>query len=92
LSWLRKEGDLTEMAGIPWVRESVALQRIEPFQTTVCMGAFDHSARDPEARSIPSIQLFPEHNLVLSWLRIEDELTEMAGVPWVHKIPCLSTT
>ena len=47
LSWLRTEGELTEMTRNPLVRESSAFQRLEPTHATVCTRAFDQSARDP---------------------------------------------
>ena len=44
---LRTEGEMTEMAVNPWVRESPAYQRLEPFHATVCTQAPDQSLQYP---------------------------------------------
>ena len=47
MSRLRTEGELTELAGNQWVRDSPAFQRLEHSHVTVCTQPYDQSAQDP---------------------------------------------
>ena len=46
LSQLRTEGERSEMAVNPWVRESHSFHRLEPSHAPVCTQASDESARN----------------------------------------------
>ena len=85
LSWLRTEGELTEMAGNPWVRESPTFKRLEPFHSTVCTQTSGSECARPEAYALPCTESTLEQVLVLSRLRTEGKLPEMAVNQWIRE-------